>query len=65
MSKFSIVAIEALLNLGVKLEDLPKLPPNISTEWLNMYIKGKSNLISRDYKEAIKSFKTLDYNVEN
>ncbi|RNA21357.1 anaphase-promoting complex subunit 7-like [Brachionus plicatilis] len=63
ISKFSIVAIEALLNLGLKMDDLPKMPSNISTDWLNIYLKGKSNLISRDYKEAIKSFKTLDSNL--
>jgi len=28
-------------------------------------LKGKSNLISRDYKEAIKNFKNLDSNVKN
>jgi hypothetical protein len=33
LSKFSIVAIEALLNMGVKLESLPKLPPNMNTDW--------------------------------
>jgi hypothetical protein len=33
ISKFSIVAIEALLNLEVKLENIPKLPPNMNTEW--------------------------------
>ena len=27
-------------------------------------MKGKSNLISRDYKEAIKNFKNLDSNVK-
>jgi len=58
------VAVEALLNLGVKFDELPKLPDNIRTEWLESYLKGKSNLISRDYKEAIKNFKNLDSNVK-
>lgn len=30
---FSIVAIEALLNLGVKLDDLPKIPAASNTDW--------------------------------
>lgn len=60
VSKFSIVAYEALLNLGVKIEELPKLPDNIRSEWLDTYLKGKNNLVSRDYKEAIKNFKNLD-----
>lgn len=58
-----MVAIEALLSLGLKMDDLPKIPSNISTDFLNMYLKGKSNMICRDYREAIKSFKTLDSNV--
>ena len=60
MSKFSVVAIEALLNLGVKLENLPKLPSNMNTDWLNAYLQGKSHLISREYKDAIKVFKNMD-----
>ncbi len=33
LSKFSIVAYEALLNLGVKLENMSKLPSNMNTDW--------------------------------
>lgn len=62
VNKFSLVAIEALLSLGVKLEELPKIPTNMNTEWLNTYLKGKSHLVSREYKEAIRSLKTLDAN---
>ena len=30
---------------------------------MNSYLKGKCNLISRDYKEAISTFKNLDLSV--
>ncbi len=33
MSKFSLVAIEALLNLGVKLDEIPKIPSSMTSEW--------------------------------
>ena len=62
-SKFSMVAIEALLNLGVKLDDLPKLPGNMNADWLNSVVKAKSQVISRDFKDAIKSVKSLDTSV--
>lgn len=58
-----MVAYEALLNLGVKLDELPKPPDNIRSDWLEAYLKGKSNLITRDYKESIKNFKNLDSTV--
>jgi hypothetical protein len=57
------VAIEELLNLGVKLDELPKIPTNMNSEWLSTYLKGKSHLVSREYKEAIKHLKTIDLNV--
>lgn len=62
LNKFSLVAIEALLTLGVKLDELPKIPCNLSTEWTKTYIKGKSHLVSREYKEAIKNLKSIDMN---
>lgn len=61
-NKFSLIAIEALLSLGVKLDELPKIPSNMSTEWLNTYLKGKSHIVAREYKEAIKSLKVIDTN---
>ena len=57
------MAIEALLNLGVKLKDLPKSSVQENSEWLKIYLKGKSNLINREYKEAIKTFKAIDTSV--
>ena len=32
-----MVAVEALLNLGVKFDELPKLPDNIRTEWFDFH----------------------------
>lgn len=58
-----MVAIEALLSLGVKLDDLPKLPANTNADWLNSVVKAKSQVVSRDFKDAIKSVKSLDTNV--
>ena len=55
--------MEALLNLGVKLDELPKSAVQANSEWLNIYLKGKSNLINREYKEAIKTFKAIDTTV--
>lgn len=60
-----MVAIEALLNLGVKLDDLPKLPGNMNADWLNSVVKAKSQVISREFKDAIKSVKSLDTSVRN
>jgi tetratricopeptide (TPR) repeat protein len=59
-NKYSLVSIEALLNLGIKYEELTKICTHANTEWLNLYIKGKSNIIAREYKEAVSTFKTLD-----
>ena len=36
-SKVSLVAIDALLNLGLKIDELPKLPPSVNVEWLVKY----------------------------
>ena len=58
-----MVAIEALLNLGLKLDDLLKMLPNLNVDWLNSVVKAKSHVISRDFKDAIKSIKSLDTNV--
>jgi hypothetical protein len=33
-----MVAVEALLNLGVKFDELPKLPDNIRTEWFDLIL---------------------------
>jgi len=60
LNKFSLMAIEALLTLGVKLDELPKIPCNMNPEWLNRYLKGKSHLESREYKESIKCWKSID-----
>ena len=68
MSKFSMVATEALLNLGVKLDDMPNkssTSTNVNVDWLNTVIKAKSQVISREFKDAIKSIKSLDTNVIN
>jgi len=59
-SKLSLVALDALLSLSVKIDELPKLPASVNVEWLNLYIKGKSHLHAREYKEAIQHFMHLD-----
>ena len=63
ISKFSIFAVDSLLNMGIKLEHIPKGPSNMNIDWLNSFLKGKSHLISRDYKDAVKIFKKIDSNV--
>ena len=59
-NKFSLVSIEALINLGVKYDELTKICSHSNIEWLNSYIKGKCHLVAREYKEAVANFKNLD-----
>jgi outer membrane protein assembly factor BamD (BamD/ComL family) len=44
----------------VKYDELAKICSHTNIEWLNAYIKGKTQLAAREYKEAVSSFKNLD-----
>lgn len=56
--------IDGLINLGVKGTDVNSLIINISSsdsfEWINHYIRGASEIQSRNYSEAIATLKSID-----
>jgi anaphase-promoting complex subunit 7 len=61
--KLSLVAVESLLKLGIRSDDIiNKIPDNLTIDWLISFIIGKGNLIYRENKSALKLFKNLDTN---
>ncbi|XP_063396045.1 anaphase-promoting complex subunit 7-like [Mytilus trossulus] len=62
---FSLESIQGLLSLGVKGADVAALvmnglPHGASCDWLSSWIKGQAYLATREYGNAILTFKQMD-----
>lgn len=63
----ALEAVQELLSLGVRGAEVASLMINVhgstaGTEWLSLWVKGHAYLHSRDYTNAITSFKQLEEN---